>query len=800
MTEPGLAVLQRAPSGTRLREDGLGTGLRWLLVLVVPLAAALRCHAPPRFLEPADGSVVPASGAPVSIDLAEPLEPSARLRVLLGRALDEDRDWVDVTPLLVRDGSSITGTLPPGVLRPGRNRLVLELDRDGRGVRIPSAWSTFSFEPEVDVSDAARCDPLDRTRCLFPFPNDYFTVSDASTATGRRVRLARASMPANSRGSRVDPTRWNVLDGFSVGPMIVFQIPELDLEQTGAAPVTDLARSLDPDAPVVLLDAESGARKLLWVERDQNGPTRDEQPVIVRVGRNLPNGRRFVVALRHLRDAAGEPIPAPRVFQLYRDAIPTYLPEIEARRAHMEELFGILEQAGIPREELHLAWDFTTRSVESLAGKLLHMRDDAFARLGDAAPAFEVTSVEEPLDARVFRRVRGTFDVPLYLRDGGVPGSLLRFGPDGLPRTLGDVFEAPFECIVPWAATTEGGLPVHPARPALYGHGLLGSQGEVSAGNVRDMANEHDFVFCATKWAGMSEDDFQTAVRILQDFSQFPQFPDRMHQGLLAYLFLGRLMIHAEGFAGHEAFQLDGEPLVDPEELFYDGNSQGAILGGALAAIAQDFTRAVLGVPGMNFSTLLDRSVDFEDFNLLFRPNYPNHLDRQLLVSIAEMLWEETEVNGHAGHLTADPYPDTPPKKILLHMAYGDHQTANVSVEVEARTLGARLRTPAVDAAKPVPDVEPYYGIEPIESFPFDGSALVVWDSGNPPPPTGNVPPRIDPVDPEWALLSPCPQAFGGDPHECPRRQPEARLQKSEFLRTEGAVIDPCGPGPCLAP
>jgi hypothetical protein len=778
-----------------------------LAALALPLGVGLRCTPTPRILAPADASAIPAAGTPVDIDLLEDPGPDARVRVMLARAIDERSDEVDIAPNLVRSGTHLTGTLPAAALREGRNRLTVHVDWNGDGLFALTSSSTFSFEPAIDVSDAPYCDFLDRSRCLFPFPNDYFTADDASTPTRRRVRFQRRAMPANVRGVHVDPARWNVLDGFSVGPAILFQEEALDLEQTGAPPLADLARSLDPDSPVVLFDVDADERRLVWIERDVNGATSAERPLIIRVGTNLRNGSRFVVALRNLRDGEGQSIPAPRAFRVYRDALPTYLPAVEARRAHMEELFQILEGAGIARDELYLAWDFTTQSEQSLAGKLLHMRDDAFARLGAAAPAFSVTSVEEPLDSRIFRRVRGTFQVPLYLGDNGPPnfepggpGSLLRLGPDGMPRNDGDFFTADFECNIPYAATTGGGPPAVPARPSLYGHGLLGSEGEVSAGNVRDMANEHDFVFCATKWTGFSEDDFQTAVRILQDFSRFPQFPERMHQGLLDFLFLGRLMIHPQGFASDPAFQLGGASLIDPAELFYDGNSQGAIMGGALAAIAQDYQRAVLGVPGMNFSTLLERSADFDDFNLLFKPNYPNGLDRQLAISIAEMLWEQTEVSGHARHITSDVYPGTPRKKILLHMAYGDHQTANVSVEVEARSLGLSLHTPALDPAKPVPDVAPYYGIPAIPGYPFGGSALVVWDSGNPPPPIANTPPRLAPEDPEWSQLSACAQDHDGDPHECPRRQPAARLQKSEFLRKNGTLIDVCGGAPCLAP
>ena len=83
-------------------------------------------------------------------------------------------------------------------------------------------------------------------------------------------------------------------------------------------------------------------------------------------------------------------------------------------------------------------------------------------------------------------------------------------------------------------------------------------------------------------------------------------------------------------------------------------------------------------------------------------------------------------------------------------------------------------------------DMTPYYEIPAIPGFPFAGSAIVVWDSGTPTPPTANVPP-----------FSP---QYGNDPHGKPRANANARLQKSEFLKTNGAVVDVCSGAPCLAP
>ena len=111
---------------------------------------------------------------------------------------------------------------------------------------------------------------------------------------------------------------------------------------------------------------------------------------------------------------------------------------------------------------------------------------------------------------------------------------------------------------------------------------------------------------------------------------------------------------------------------------------------------------------------------------LPFEAAYPSNFDRHMLLATVEMLWEQVETSGHALHLTADPYPNTPAKKILLHVAYGDHQVSHTTAEIEARSIGAKLRVPATMADKPIPDIVPWYGIEEIESFPHDGSAIVI--------------------------------------------------------------------------
>ena len=679
------------------------------------------------------------------------------------------------------------------------------------GLSLLSAVTLFAIAPEMSH---AACDPLDPAVCLQPWPNDYFTVPDATTDTGRRLDLQLLDMPRDVAGNPIRPDEWNRNDGFSPGQEIVTKVPGLDtpeaFQNTGAVPITDMRRTYDTNQPIVVIDARTRKRHLIWSEIDSNPANPADVNLIIRPAVNFEEGHRYIVALRYLKDANGNRIQPSTAFRIYRDRRPSNDPAVTARREHMEGIFRTLERAGIKRKSLYLAWDFTVASQRNLSERALFMRDDAFAQLGDtdltdltvqgSSPQFTVTRScddsgcsrppvpqvgcqSNTVDTRIARCVDGEFQVPCYLNQPGCPpGAFMSYLPgSSVPERIpGNMDVANFECLIPRAAIN--GTDVNPARPSLYGHGLLGSAGEITAGNIKAMANEHNFVFCATDWAGFSATDIPTVATAIGDLSNFHKIPDHAQQGFLNFMYLGRLMIHADGFSSDPAFQLSGQSVIDRTRLFYDGNSQGGIMGGSLTALAPDFNRAVLGVPGMNYSTLLQRSSDFDPmYSQFLYPNYPNELERQLIFSLIQTLWDRGEADGYARHMTYDPYPNTPAHTVLLHQAFGDHQVANITTAVEARTIGAYVRSPITDPGRD-PDVEPYFDIPRIQSFPFDGSGYVVWDSGSPTPPTTNTPPRD-----------------GADPHSHPRNDPKARLQKSEFLKVNGAVVDTCGPTPCYA-
>jgi hypothetical protein len=82
----------------------------------------------------------------------------------------------------------------------------------------------------------------------------------------------------------------------------------------------------------------------------------------------------------------------------------------------------------------------------------------------------------------------------------------------------------------------------------------------------------------------------------LGDFSGFNTVADRMQQGFRTCCCRAGDDPPA-GLVGAASFQKDGR-ACSTTRLFYDGNSQGGIMGGGLTAVAPDFDRAALGVPG----------------------------------------------------------------------------------------------------------------------------------------------------------------------------------------------------------
>jgi hypothetical protein len=645
---------------------------------------------------------------------------------------------------------------------------------------------------------AADCQPFGARACLEPFPNNLFTRPDGSSATGLRVRLPAGAMPISRTGQRVSPAPYDRADGFSPGSAAIVHVPGLDnaaaLARTGAAGVLDIGRSLRPDQPIVMIDERTGKRVALFTELDANATTPTSTDVLIHPAADLANGHTYVVALRRLRTASGRLIPAPKWFERLRDK--HRLPAGErSQAARYARIFTALARARIGRRALYEAWDFTVASRQSVTGRLLAIRNGAFARLGDhkladgkvagGAPAYTITATKT-LSAQL-RAVVGTFNVPCYLVQCGTSATTgfhySSAKPGALPtQRPGNVAVASFECIIPSSA----GAPA-PARVSLYGHGLFGSYAQVEDPWVQAVAVGHNMVFCGTDWWGLTQADEPFAGSVVANLNRFPVIVDRLQQAVLNSLFLGRLMVNPRGFAANPAFQAAGRSVLDTSHLYYYGNSQGGIIGGVLAAVSPDVRRAVLGVTGMDYGNLLlARSTDFSTFSQLLRVFYPDQSMYPVTLDLLDQLWDRADPDGYAPYVQGG-LPDTPTHQVLMQIAYGDFQVSMYAGAAEARSIGAHAYRPALDPGR-ASDQNLFWGLPAIGRFPYHGSAVEIWDSGPgrvQPPPAGNVPPA--------------PSANNNDPHDDPRNSPAAQEQVSDFLEPDGAVVDVCGGQPCHA-
>lgn len=629
--------------------------------------------------------------------------------------------------------------------------------------------------------------------CLLPWPNDAFTVPKLTSATGRQLALTSAMTPANKTNVHVNPKWIDHNDGFSPGSMIMLYVPNLSTTNSAIAPSTDIASSLQPSAPVVIVDEATGKRVPYFGELDAQATDPSVQMLLVHPATSLLEGHHYAVVLRNLHDTSNAVIPPLSSTVSAWNATSAS----SSRLRHLSYVMHHFLQPVIGSSIPYIAWDFTVASAKNLSTPGLTMRKDMLQWInsnhmslqgsmvmpvGNYAPKFTVTSVTT---SGGVRDVHGTFSSPLFLKDT-TPYSSMVTTTTGLPKINGTkVWTANFICVLPSTISING-----PALPTVYGHGLLGSAGEVEGGSF-SAALAKNMAGCATDWVGMSSSDVLDVAANLGDMSGFHGQVDHMLQGFVNFQLLGRLLNSPAGFAQNAAFQDgSGHPLFQLHKCTYMGYSQGGIMGGAVSALSSEWTKVILGVPGMDYGgLLLNRSVDWSEFESIFDPAYPNSVDQQVVLQLAQILWDRGENEGYAQHLVSHPYTGIPVKKVFIIMNYGDHQVSNWGTEMLSRTLGAKAHLPAFNpsfmggAARSPVEVTPLWGIGSLnQSVPVGGAGLVLWDYGTPAPPDTNLPPAGP--------------AYGADPHGFGRGNAFLLTQLSTFLTT-GVIPNLCGTAAC---
>ncbi len=623
---------------------------------------------------------------------------------------------------------------------------------------VGSTGSNTVDEPTPDVDWVTLdCDPLVPDYCGYPFPNNVFTSADEDTATGRRLALSEASMPTTNAGVKPMHEAWASRDGFSVGSVMMVQMP--GATEAGLPKADDVGPSLATDSPTILLDADEGTRipHIAEIERTDDP---DRATLFVRPAVALTPGTRYIVAIRNVLDEAGAPLPASDAFAALRDLTEAD-PElgVDDRRALYADIFARLDTAGVERETLQLAWDFTTASDTNNTERLVHMRDEALAEVGDA-PEFEVLEVVEDFDPRIAYRIDGRFDVPLFLDVPG-PVSVLNLGDDGLPEPTGTA-QFRFTMLIPTSASEE-----NPAKLLQYGHGLLGERNEIERDHFLDFMDTYGYAMYATDWIGLTGPD-EAFLGVILESGRIEEYDGvfaRNQQALVNALVLNRVV------TGSVATDETYGPLLDPAQNYYYGISLGGILGTVYLALSTDITRGAADVMGAPFITLLTRSRQFDAFFAIARNAYDDPRDVQLALTLAQNFWDRAEPVGFMPHLRDDPFEGSPAHDFMMRAAVGDHSVSTLAAQLQARTLNA----PHVESG-----VRDIFGLEGVSEA--EGLGYIEYDFGLPAEP-----------------LCPVPMRLCDDPHGALRGLPEADEQLDRFLRT-GEIANLCPGGTCSFP
>ena len=164
----------------------------------------------------------------------------------------------------------------------------------------------------------------------------------------------------------------------------------------------------------------------------------------------------------------------------------------------------------------------------------------------------------------------------------------------------------------------------------------------------------------------------RTSLALLQDLSRFPTLADRGQQGFVNFLYLGRLMsTRKASLERWRSRRVDArviEPVAPLLRRQHPGRDHRRRADRARARLhARGARRAgheLLDAAAPLASTSTRTRTEHRGLGDTRRPDaYPNELERPLVLSLIQLLWDRGEANGYAHHMTAIRCRTPPPTR-----------------------------------------------------------------------------------------------------------------------------------------
>ena len=615
----------------------------------------------------------------------------------------------------------------------------------------------------------SHCNPLSVDHCLLPWPSSFYLKKDSSTVTGYRVNYQAKVLPKNNKDKHVDPTRYNLLDGFSIGsqPIVFFA---KGTSSKGLPAIDGVDSSVTDQSLIWILEYDTGKRVPLFAEVDANESDVKKAGLIIRPQRPLRFNTRHVVVLRQgILDAAGKALEPPDAFRRVRDGLATKSAELQAEGKRLKPVFDFLKKQKVDTAKVILTWDFHTVSQKAATSWLTTMVSEGLAKLSPDGPKFkDLTVVNKTAteDAKQLRTISGKMVVPSYLTSDKGNG-ILNLDSKNMPRYRADQ-EFAFHVSIPRCAEkAQKPLPV-----LVFGHGLMGDPASYLKSDMhKNLAQRLCMVEVATYWLGLSKDDeVMVGTQIPTDWSNMPLITDRLHQGHLNTHALVKLL--KGKFLSDTSMSVNSKAVTDGKEIYYLGISLGGIQGVAFAALNKDIERYVFNVGAGWWSMMMERSSNFDKYSGFMRIFYKAPLDRLILLALSQSLWDGTDPITYSSFVRTSPLPGQKKKYIISQESRHDDQVPNIATRAVVRGMGLPLLTPSV---------EKVHGL--VEKAGPLESAYVQWDTKPPiKPPKENLLPKSPPI--------------AQSAHDRVRHLESFTKQLEAFYKSNGKVIQTCG-GPC---
>lgn len=642
------------------------------------------------------------------------------------------------------------------------------------------------------------CQPLlHGVECALPYPSDFFLVDDDALPSGKRVVIPEAAKLITDDGQSGDVTEFLPQDGFSREAPILFTFGvRVDV---AALPniFADATATTASGFPIAIVD-DAGARVPFFVDVDPRADSGAREGITLRPLVRLSERAHYTVLVSGVRTSDGDDVPVPVAFQRLRDGVVGDDPVLKPLLAHYEaEVFPHAAQAGIAREALQLAWDFTTGSDTHLLTDMLRARELVLAELQRAPAVVEVdTFFDNDAMPVIFRdrpdlswryiklRVTG----PRVVTDDDAGAVLFRDDAGQVALNGTTTFTA--TVIVPSSVRDQ----FAPGPTLLFGHGFFGDQVESEGAGTRNLSHASKRVMFAIDWQGMSDADVGTVASGVGDkVSESLKFGERIPQGMMNWLTLTEAIVGGQlddltfptnngdvaifrrpqsgpgvvaGGDGDNA----GDVFVDATDIGAVGISQGHILMGIQVPLNPHIDRAVLQIGGAGFAHMMARANPFSAFLLLLNLALPDPLDQQKAAVTFQRQFDRFDPATYTPFFLDEELPIGPTsnpsqKRVLLQMGVGDSQVPNLGTTLHGRYLGL----PFVNATT----VTPPFGYA-VEDAPFDGSGFCAFDFG---------------VDTSEAAFADFPEK--NPVHDNFRTRPAVVRQLAAFLNT-GVIEAPC--------